>query len=342
MLNCRTCKSSELDKVEHLSYNFMGVRDDFLWNNYFCNNCGSLSHFIKDNSMAVNYSDSSYRTGKKSFYPPISLPWSEITYKRHEKIFTKLNPYLKKYLLQHQINILDFGGYNGFTSYGLKQRIPNSKVTVADLDLNGLKIANAIGLESINLNKEEIIQNLHNVCIISHVLEHLEDPIKVLSKLNSNLAENCIFYLEVPNLYGFPFSDESHLMSFSSKGFFETITQSGLEIIEIGYSTTPKSSVLYEYPLANSQENFYAICIGNNFYRKQNISKFVDEFQKDVPLNKKTFLRKVKITNLKLGLITIRNNTFAAFSFVFKAFISLLKLILPKLIIDGFKDLVRR
>ena len=98
---------------------------------------------------------------------------------------------------------------------------------------------------------------MHNVCIITHVLEHLEDPINVLSKLNSNLAENCIFYLEVPNLYGFPFSDESHLMSFSPKDFLRQ-SHVWLEIIEIGYSTTPKSSVLYEYPLANSQENFYA------------------------------------------------------------------------------------
>tara|TARA_B100001758_G_C18410984_1_gene615667 strand:- start:2779 stop:3807 length:1029 start_codon:yes stop_codon:yes gene_type:complete len=342
MLNCRACGSNELQKVESLSFNFMGVRDDSSWNNYFCTNCGSLSHFIKDSSKEVHYSDSSYRTGKASFYPPISLPWSDITYKRHEKIFSKLDPYLKKYHSKYQINILDFGGYNGFTSYGLKQRIPDSKVTVADLDPNGLKIANAIGHESINLDKEEIIENLHNVCIINHVLEHLEDPIDVLSKLNSNLAKNCICYIEVPNLYGFPVSDEAHLMSFSSKGLVETITQSGLEIIEIGYSTTPKSSVLYEYPLAHSQENLYAICKGNNSLIKQDISKFVYEFQDDVPLVEKTFLRRIKLTNFKLGLITIRNNSFVAFSFFMKAFISLSKLLLPKSLVDRLKNLVRR
>ena len=342
MFCCRACKSSEIQQIEGLSFNFMGHRDDLTWTNYFCTNCGSLSHFIKDSSKEVRYSDSSYRVGKQSFHPPIDLPWSEITYTRHEKIYQKLETHILKYLSETKINILDFGGYNGFTSYGLKQHLTNSEVTVADLDPNGLRVANAIGLKSVNLTKESIDKGCHNLCIINHVLEHLNEPIDVLSDLTSNLSRNCIFYLEVPNLYGFPVSDEAHLLSFSSKGFIDTIKQSGLEILEIGFSSTPESSILYDYPISNSKENLYAICKRRDSESNSLEEKIISEFKVKIPQSKEYFQKKMRYANLRLGIIVIKNYIFVASSFSLKFLISLTKLIIPKQSIDAFKKVIRK
>ena len=50
---------------------------------YHCKNCGSISFFQND---LVSYKDGSYRKRSKIKTPPIDLPWSTITYRRHEHI----------------------------------------------------------------------------------------------------------------------------------------------------------------------------------------------------------------------------------------------------------------
>mgnify|MGYP001357797175 CR=1 FL=1 len=69
---------------------------------------------------------------------PIDLPWSTITYKRHEEILRFIYSAIPK-KKKSDYEILDYGGYNGFCSYGIcaKLGIPFSNAYIADLDPNG-------------------------------------------------------------------------------------------------------------------------------------------------------------------------------------------------------------
>ena len=79
---CRVChkkntENLELNKIGRYSY----LWRDKNWINIFCKSCGSISHYIKDKSEIVKYSDSTYRTKEMINKPlmPISLPWSTVT-----------------------------------------------------------------------------------------------------------------------------------------------------------------------------------------------------------------------------------------------------------------------
>ena len=71
-------KKNFLNKIGKFSY----LWRDNNWVNIFCKSCGSFSHFSRDNSKTVRYSDSSYREILTLNKPkmPISLPWSTVSW----------------------------------------------------------------------------------------------------------------------------------------------------------------------------------------------------------------------------------------------------------------------
>ena len=57
-----------------------------------------------------------------------------------------------------------------------------------------------LGLQKI----EDVDLSKIDCCILVHVLEHVEDPLQLISNLNKILPLNSLIYIEVPNLYGVP------------------------------------------------------------------------------------------------------------------------------------------
>ena len=56
-----------------------------------------------------------------------------------------------------------------------------------------------------------------------HVLEHLENPIENLKQIHNNIHLGGIIYLEVPNLFKIPLSDNSHLSMFSQQSIEKSL-----------------------------------------------------------------------------------------------------------------------
>ena len=133
------------------------------WENYFCPECYCVSHFTKT-KFSTNYTDGTYRnrdTGKikrilsKTIFPPIDLPWSTMTFLRFEHISSILSKYSPNQNF-HNKTLLDYGGYNGLTSYGIKEYFRFKEVTVADLDIKGLNFAKSLGFKTVNLSKTNL------------------------------------------------------------------------------------------------------------------------------------------------------------------------------------------
>ena len=225
-----------------------------------------MSHFTADKTTVFDYSSGDYRNLKK-IEPPFSLPWSTVTYLRGENIYNKIKQFISKETLSY----LDYGGYNGLTAFRLNQSL-KLEGTIADLDQNGLKIARAIGFDTINLKDNKLQKGKYDLVTCNHVLEHLIHPSKTIAEIYEAMKnENSILYIEVPNINGFPYSDEAHLTTFSIRGIEEFLHINRFNIVDIGYTTSPKIAADFGYNFVSDIENIYAIA--RPVRQSQNVQK---------------------------------------------------------------------
>jgi SAM-dependent methyltransferase len=83
---------------------------------------------------------------------------------------------------------------------------------------------------------------------MSHVLEHLPDPVGYLTHLrDSILAQDGRLLLEVPNLYSHDSFEVAHLYAFSPHSLREIVRRSGFAIVKAEQHGRPNSALLPLY-----------------------------------------------------------------------------------------------
>ncbi len=83
---------------------------------------------------------------------------------------------------------------------------------------------------------------------MSHVLEHLPDPVGYLLHLRETLLDPAGWLLlEVPNLYAHDSFETAHLVSYSSHTLAQTVEKAGYEIVRLEKHGRPRSEVLSLY-----------------------------------------------------------------------------------------------
>ena len=293
---CRVCLSKKIEEFKINHYGFPGKNEN--WKSFFCFDCGSVSDFrIKEDD--ISYADGSFRnidhfnikSDDEKVLPPID-PWSAISFKRWHHIWKSLKKSSNIFSIE-EIKMLDYGGYQGFLPYAFNQKYKINSY-VADLDPKGLAMAQFLGSKIIDLAKNEIDENNFDLITIVHVLEHLDKPIENISKLKNILSENGVVYAEVPNLYGLPMVNEAHKISFSEYSFVKMFRSAGFEILDYGFTRSPKESIKFDYVYSYKAENIFLICgkIVKNF--SLNLPK--DEIPKDI----KSFKYELKLKYAEL------------------------------------------
>ena len=135
----------------------------------------------------------------------------------------------------------------------------------ADFDQNGLAIAQSLSMETVDLNKSSVECQPFDLVVLSQVLEHIEQPQALLEDISSQLSKNNFLFIDVPNLYGFLMSDNTHLTTFTKKSLHLILESSGFKIVESGYGRTPAISARYGYYYSNPNETIYALaCVDSN------------------------------------------------------------------------------
>ena len=93
---------------------------------------------------------------------------------------------------------------------------------------------------------------------MSHVLEHIVEPIDFLKKIQNNLKKNSIFFIEVPNCDYQPMLKSSieknpHLFHFTKKSLSKLVESIGYEIISCNvFRPATKSEGIRQKILKNS------------------------------------------------------------------------------------------
>ena len=92
-----------------------------------------------------------------------------------------------------------------------------------------------------------------------HVLEHLENPVETLKQVHNNIHLGGIIYLEVPNLFKIPLSDNSHLSMFSQQSIEKIFSDIGYKILKSGFVKTRKETIDFNYFYFSKKESIYIL-----------------------------------------------------------------------------------
>ena len=299
---CRICTS---DKIENFRLNhFVFSTKNENWKSFLCYDCGGVSDF-RIAGISKRYDDGSYRKKEtlsidedqnSNVIPPVNS-WSEITFKRWSNIW-KLLTTKTEIFNKDNLKMLDFGGYNGYLPYAFKQKHKINSF-VADYDPNGLAMADFLGSKTIDLSKQELLEKDFDLITAVQVFEHLEKPKDQLIKLKNILSVEGIIYVEVPNLYGFPLGDEMHNSTFTQFSLYKLFTDCGFEIINYGFTQTPKESIKFNYYLNNKKECIYIIA---SLKKNLKITKIPEA---NIPKNTRIFKYRLQVAYARIMLNSV-------------------------------------
>ena len=204
---------------------------------YGCNNCGLYFVNPKIEDSKLNKYNSSYHENAHQGHKrnkKLEAFFSGISKLRIEII--KNNSLFKE---NSNLKVLEVGpGPGAFAKEWLKY-FPNSKYYAIESD----KILH----NQLKKNGINIIDNVDNkwnvffdLIVISHVLEHVNDPLEFLNNYTKTLKKGGLIFLEVPcSDFMHKAIDEPHLLFFEKIPIKKMIKNLKLDLIKLGYYGTP-------------------------------------------------------------------------------------------------------
>ena len=72
-----------------------------------------------------------------------------------------------------------------------------------------------------------------DLTLLSHVLEHLSQPVQALLTVRERLRGGGLLYVEVPNYYGHPSVEFGHNFCFTSRSLRNTLGAAGFRVVEL-------------------------------------------------------------------------------------------------------------
>lgn len=211
---------------------------------FACGECGVAQLWPRPSEKALEeYYATEYRRGGRygsdaadiSRFPRDNL----FFFNRGESVAELLEPYLRA--SSERPRILDVGAGYGHILYALGSRFPLAERLAHELSKPCIAHLRSIG---VHVLAEDLPSALaasdtgFDAIILSHVLEHVRDPVGTLSMLTRHLAPTGVLYVEVPHaspamLARHPDSpwaprhDEPHLTFFGADALRATLLRSG-------------------------------------------------------------------------------------------------------------------
>ena len=212
--------------------------------NRLCLNCGLVYQSPRMSKVeAAEFYQAEYRELYQGDENPIAKDFSTQN-ARAESLFNFVRPHISA-VSRH----LDIGCSTGLILQHSNKLYGCQVVGIEPGDAyqnyasqQGLKVYKTlVALENAGEEKFDLIS-------MSHVLEHLPDPVGYLIHLREELLDphGCLL-LEVPNLYAHDSFEVAHLVSFSSHTLIQTVEKAGFKIVEFNLHGFPRSQLLPLY-----------------------------------------------------------------------------------------------
>jgi 2-polyprenyl-3-methyl-5-hydroxy-6-metoxy-1,4-benzoquinol methylase len=199
-----------------------------------CLACGHVQQFnyLNDEAHEIFYS-SHYRNIYQTGTP------EELFFRQYFKAAKKIEKFVGDINFDFTLEI--GSGPGGILKYFEKNKF--SKVLGIDLDQRFLDYGIKKGLNLVNTSFENFnTTQKFDLIIICHVLEHVQNPIEILKKVNSLLNEGGLVYIEVPSIesvkngdYGGDIKNYfhiAHVSHFTEKSIVNLLNNTGYQIVK--------------------------------------------------------------------------------------------------------------
>ena len=235
-LLCKSDKQSTFAKVASFGYPLVY---------YQCENCGFIYQSLEESQAA---DPEFYRETYRKIYQAIEEPTEKdlwVQKKRADHLVevtqNQLNEFPKR--------VLDIGASTGTLLNQMHQAFTSEIIGVEPGDAYRT-YAQSVGIEMFPSLDSLIESNSEKFDLISmsHVLEHLPDPVNELRKIKTELLENHGHLLiEVPNFYAHDSYELAHLSCFTPHTLIEMLGQAGFKVVFIKKHGVPRSEKLNLY-----------------------------------------------------------------------------------------------
>jgi SAM-dependent methyltransferase len=127
--------------------------------------------------------------------------------------------------IKDSLFVLDIGGYDGYISYSLKSLLADLKIAVVDIDISGLQLAGAQGVNVLCASALELpIKNGQvDVVLCLSIIEHIEQDGKLIKEISRVLKKSGKLILTTPMEDGV---------------YFPFLSKKRIEIINMGWGHT--------------------------------------------------------------------------------------------------------
>ena len=146
---------------------------------YGCNNCGcvQLKHLLDP---------------KELYGTPHNITYNTPIWKEHHRLLCN---FICENIESDKKEIIEIGGYSGVLANIIKQKDNSIKYRILDLcDIN----PNIENVKFINGNCETFNFDNNTNIVMSHIFEHLYDPIKFINNIKENNVKNV--FISIPNM----------------------------------------------------------------------------------------------------------------------------------------------
>jgi len=217
---------------------------------YRCGDCGLVqAKPLPGAEELAAYYATSYRTGGRHGAEAALLrdfPRDNLFYyHRSQSIAALLDPHLRSRDFAAAPRVLDIGAGFGHLLHAFGERFPRASRTALELSESCFPHLEALGIRVIREPIEAWLAGSDaqfDVILLSHVLEHLREPAKVLAGLRARLGPRGLLFVEVPNIPAdslgryldhpwAPRFDEPHLTFFSVTTFAGALKRAGLDAL---------------------------------------------------------------------------------------------------------------
>jgi len=212
---------------------------------YQCENCGLIYQSRKE-SQAAN--PEFYRTTYRRIYQESEEPTPKDLWVQEQRA-QHLIDILTHHSKTTPERVLDIGSSAGVLLQQFQKSFGSDVVGVepgdayrAFADESGIEMKESIGaLSASDHGKFDLVS-------MSHVLEHLTDPVEDLKRIKLELLkEDGTLLLEVPNFYAHDSYELAHLACYTPHTLREVLKQAGFRLVYLKRHGVPRSKILNLY-----------------------------------------------------------------------------------------------